>query len=303
MKHEHAASLLALVQCIGEFSGATVGILSEGANSAGAYLSGALPHRGPAGQKIEQVGVDAKNMLTTHPLKVYFLLNTEVEFDCAYAAAALKILDKAAMVVCLTPFVTEAMKKYADYILPVSPFTETSGTYVNVEGVWQFFRPASIPRGNSRPAWKVLRVLANLMKLPGFDHEDAQAVCQEMKTAVEHMPKMQETSSTMKIELPAEKPTLMRLGNWPMVRVDHIVRRAPAVNQAHLDSAKVFINENTAKSLHLEEGMKVTVRQENSHVKLQLAIDSHLADRVVYLPSGLKETEGFGQSFAPIEIE
>lgn len=123
-------------------------------------------------------------MLDQH-LRGYLLAGFEPEFDCADGAAAAAALAAAQCVVVLTPYVTDVMRDYADVILPLAAFTETGGSFVNGEGRWQTFEGALKPAGEARPGWKILRVLANLLDLPGFDYDDVAAVRGELQAAVE----------------------------------------------------------------------------------------------------------------------
>ena len=159
--HEKAASLLSLANWIGLNTGATVGYLSEAANTVGAQLVRALP---------EQGGLNASQMLGG-TLKAAILLNTEPAFDSAVGAHG---LQSAQMVVTLSPF--KSNLDVSDVLLPIAPFTETSGSFVNAEGRLQSFHAVVKPLGDTRPAWKVLRVLGNLLGLSGFDADSSQAV-------------------------------------------------------------------------------------------------------------------------------
>ncbi|WP_374408483.1 NADH-quinone oxidoreductase subunit NuoG [Hydrogenophaga sp.] len=159
--HEKASSLLALANWIGQQTGASVGYLTEAANTVGAQLVKALPGQG---------GLNAGQMLGGQ-LKAAILLNTEPAFDSAAGANGLKSAD---MVVTLSPF--KANMDVSDVLLPIAPFTETSGSFVNAEGRLQGFHAVVRPLGDTRPAWKVLRVLGNLLGLPGFEADSSQAV-------------------------------------------------------------------------------------------------------------------------------
>ncbi len=159
--HEKASSLLALANWIGQQTGASVGYLTEAANTVGAQLVRAVPGQG---------GLNAAQMLGGQ-LKAAILLNTEPAFDSAKGAEGLKSAD---MVVTLSPF--KANMDISDVLLPIAPFTETSGSFVNAEGRVQSFHAVVRPLGDTRPAWKVLRVLGNLLGLPGFDADTSQAV-------------------------------------------------------------------------------------------------------------------------------
>ena len=162
--HAQATQLLALANWIGENTGATVGYLTEAANTVGAQFVGAHPVSG---------GLNAGQMLSGG-LKAVVLLNTEPVHDSAAGANVVAALSAADMVVTLSPF--KANMEFSDVLLPIAPFTETSGSFVNAEGRLQSFHAVVRPLGDTRPAWKVLRVLANLLGVPGFDFETSQDV-------------------------------------------------------------------------------------------------------------------------------
>ena len=167
--HSNASSLLALANWIGQQTGATVGYLTEAANTVGAQLAGATP----SGK-----GLNAGQMLDGK-LKAAILLNNEPEFDSAAGAKSKAVLNAAQMVVTLSPF--KANMGFSDVLLPIAPFTETSGTFVNAEGRVQSFHAVVKPLADTRPAWKVLRVLANLLGLSGFDFESSQDVLKQIQ--------------------------------------------------------------------------------------------------------------------------
>ncbi|HAL38790.1 MAG TPA: NADH-quinone oxidoreductase subunit G [Polaromonas sp.] len=167
--HANASSLLALAHWIGTQTGATVGYLTEAANTVGAQLVGALPGA---------QGLHAGQMLEGK-LKALILLNNEPEFDSAAGLKAEASLNATQMVVTLSPF--KANMSFSDVLLPIAPFTETPGTFVNAEGRVQGFHAVVKPLGDTRPAWKVLRVLANLLGLPGFDFESSQDVLKQVQ--------------------------------------------------------------------------------------------------------------------------
>ncbi len=162
--HAQAASLLALAQWIAEQTGASFGYLTEAANTVGAQFVGAQPQGG---------GRNAAQMLAGG-LKAVLLLNNEPEFDSAAGASAAAALDAAEMVVTLSPF--KANLAFSDVLLPIAPFTETSGSFANAEGRVQSFHAVVRPLGETRPAWKVIRVLGNMLGLPGFAQESTQDV-------------------------------------------------------------------------------------------------------------------------------
>lgn len=162
--HAQATQLLALANWIGEHTGATVGYLTEAANTVGAQFVGAHPVKD---------GLNAAQMLSGG-LKAVLLLNNEPVHDSSVGARATDALSGAEMVVTLSPF--KANMEFSDVLLPIAPFTETSGSFINAEGRLQSFHAVVRPLGDTRPAWKVLRVLANMLEIPGFDFETSQDV-------------------------------------------------------------------------------------------------------------------------------
>ncbi|QJY32542.1 NADH-quinone oxidoreductase subunit G [Diaphorobacter sp. JS3050] len=222
--HAQASSLLALAQWIGAQTGATVGYLTEAANTVGAQFVGAQPQEG---------GLNAAQMLDGR-LKAALLLNVEPEHDSAMGAAAAQALAQTDMVVTLSPFKTNL--EFSDVLLPIAPFSETSGSFVNAEGRLQSFHAVVKPAGDARPAWKVLRVLANLLGLKGMDYETSQDV---LASAIGR-PTGESTGGGL--QLPAERlsnATKAEIGSLagecgePAVaaiyQLDSLVRRSPSL--------------------------------------------------------------------------
>ncbi|AVT12253.1 NADH-quinone oxidoreductase subunit NuoG [Paracidovorax avenae] len=220
--HAQASSLLALAQWIGAQTGAVVGYLTEAANTVGAQFVGAQPRQG---------GLDAGRMLAGG-LKAALLLNTEPVHDSAAGARAAEALAQAEMVVTLSPFKTNL--EFSDVLLPIAPFTETSGSFVNAEGRLQGFHAVVKPLGDARPAWKVLRVLGNLLGVQGIGFETSQEVLAHAVGATgaelpTHVPaaRLSNTTSTAPA-VPAAAGTLE-----PVVaaiyQLDSLVRRAPSL--------------------------------------------------------------------------
>ena len=216
--HEQAGNLLALARFIAEHTGATVGYLTEAANTVGAQLVRALPGQG---------GLNAGQMLRGG-VKAAVLLNTEPAQDSAAGAAGLASAD---MVVTLSPFKTNL--DISDVLLPIAPFSETSGSFVNAEGRLQSFHAVVRPLGETRPGWKVLRVLGNLLQLPGFDAESSQAVLSAALPGVEQgglVPASRLNNATGAHQAPI---TTAAAGSRPCVaaiyQLDGLVRRAPSL--------------------------------------------------------------------------
>jgi len=215
--HEKASSLLVLANWIGEQTGAKVGYLGEAANTVGAQLVGALPAAG---------GKSAQTMLQGG-VKAALLLGVEPGADTAVAADA---LSHAEMVVTLSPFKTNL--DISDVLLPIAPFTETSGSFVNTEGRLQSFHAVVKPLGDARPAWKVLRVLGNLLDLPGFDADSSQAVLAQALPGVAAgqtvVADRLDNSSRAAIDTaPASRAPCVAA----IYQLDALVRRAPALQR------------------------------------------------------------------------
>lgn len=227
--HPHAAVIRDLVHHIAQLSGATAGLLTDGANDAGGWIAGCVPHRATAGAAVNTIGKDAKALLTTDPVSAYFILNAELEEDALFAEKAVEALSQAKLVVCMSTFVTDAMRDYADFILPITPFSENEGTYVNVEGVWQSFKPVGPAHQEAKPAWKVLRVLSNIMQLPGFDYATADMVRDEVKAQMAQHTCCDHCKQLVDIVLPQDRKSVAK--TWHLYRDNALVRRAKALQE------------------------------------------------------------------------
>jgi NADH-quinone oxidoreductase subunit G len=218
--HAHASALLALANWIGAQTGATVGYLTEAANTVGAQLVNALPGAG---------GLNAGQMLTAGGLKAAILLNTEPAHDAAAGARAAAALDGCDMVVTLSPF--KANMEFSDVLLPIAPWTETPGTFVNAEGRVQSFHAVVKPLAETRPGWKVLRVLANLLGLQGFEYESAQEVLVAARGEADaQQPMVQGAKLSNATGAPARADgAAARPATAAIYQLDGIVRRAPSL--------------------------------------------------------------------------
>ncbi|WP_417445404.1 NADH-quinone oxidoreductase subunit NuoG [Kangiella sp.] len=180
LEFSHAATLRMLCRAIAGLSGATFGIMTHGGNSAGAYLAGAIPHRGPGGADVEEGGQTAQQMLREGK-KAFILLKTEIGKEAVNAEQAKASLQASEFVVALSSYSDDEAFEYADIILPIASYLESPGSYVNVNGHWQDFNACVSAPGQAKPAWKVLRVMGNLLELKNFDYVSAQDVMQEVK--------------------------------------------------------------------------------------------------------------------------
>jgi NADH-quinone oxidoreductase subunit G len=178
-RHPAYAQLKALSAILADLCAASIGGITEGANAAGAYLAGAVPHREPGGAAAGSNGLSARQMLT-EPLKAYVLFGgIDPANDLSEDAAALASAD---LVIAMTTHLPDSLRGVAHVVLPIGCFAETSGTYVSAEGRWQSWAGAAKLPGESRPGWKVLRVLANLLNLHGIDYDSSDQIRDALKT-------------------------------------------------------------------------------------------------------------------------
>jgi NADH-quinone oxidoreductase subunit G len=229
-RHPQFADLRALGAAIAQLAGASFGVLAEGGNAAGAYLAGAVPHREAGGRAVDRAGSSAREMLQQPPKACVLFGGIEPSVD-ALDPDSVNVLARAELVVALTPFAGDEVKRLAHVLLPIGTFAETSGTYVNCEGVWQSQTGAAAPVGQARPGWKVLRVLGNLLDLPGFDYQSSEEVREELRgrcpeLALEGYAGTHAADGTG--QSAAGEPRLIDL---PMYQTDAVLRRAPALQK------------------------------------------------------------------------
>jgi NADH-quinone oxidoreductase subunit G len=226
LRHPAYADLRALAAGLAAATGASFGTLAEGGNAAGAYLAGAVPHREPGGIPSAAPGKNAREMLTT-PQKAYLLFGGTEPWADGLGAEAARSLGGAAFVVAATPFADETLRSVAHVLLPIGSFAETSGTYVNFEGLWQSCAGAAKPLGECRPGWKVLRVLGNLAGVANFDYQSSEEVREELRALCGDVT-AQSYAGTHEVR--AGKSDA-RVVDVPMYAVDAILRRAPSLQR------------------------------------------------------------------------
>lgn len=297
--HPDASLLRTLVFEIERISHTRVVKFTIGSNSAGAWLAGMLPHREALGKSIESPGLDVRAALEAK-LKAYFLMAVEPGFDFANPYETRQSMLAAEFVVLLTAYQDESMYDYADVILPMAPFAETSGTYINVDKAWQTVKGALAPQGEARPAWKILRVLGNLLDCNGFEYASTDDVLQEIKREIDMIRETKYTPFYPET-LPQEQANLVRVGEWPLYRCDQIVRHAqPLQVCASADTACIRIHPETAHRLKLDGA--ATISQGDIKITLPLERDERLAQDVLWVANALPETVDLGSAFGPITV-
>jgi NADH-quinone oxidoreductase subunit G len=305
-QHPQAAQLHAAAQWIAQNTDAKFGYLTEAANTVGGYIANAIPGNG-AGNGAGK-GANALQAFA-QPRKAYVLLHAEPEFDTFDPQAARAALDQAEMVIAMSPF--KHGMDYADVLLPVAPFAETSGTFINAEGRAQSFNGSVKPQGETRPAWKVLRVLGNLLGLSGFDYETSESIRNEVlgTNAVADVDLTSRLNNVASIALQASAAApnagqLERVADVPLYFSDAIVRRAPALQETvDAQAPKAWLSPALAQKLGVTDGTQVKVTQGQGAAILAAAIDSKLPDSVVRVAAGHASTAGLGAMFGAISVE
>ncbi|MHB1590103.1 MAG: NADH-quinone oxidoreductase subunit NuoG [Sulfuricella sp.] len=281
--HPRYAELHALAQQVAELAGAKLGFLGEAANSVGAHLAGAVPGEG---------GMDAAQMLDD-PRRAYILLGVEAELDTYNPTRTLAALQAAQLVVALSAYKNKALD-YAHVLLPVAPFTETSGTFVNTEGRAQSFNAVVKPLGETRPGWKVLRVLGNLMEVAGFDYDSAEQVRAEVLNG-DITAKLNNQLKSTDAKPADAKGGLQRIGEVPAYHADAIVRRAAALQKTAAAALQgAWMNAETLASVGVAEGADVSVSQGTGSIVLKAMRDDQLPAGCVRVAAGHPATAMLG---------
>ena len=293
--HPRAAQLHALAQSIAQLTGAALGFFAEAANSVGGALADAYPR---------SAGLNGAAMLAA-PRKAYLLLHVDPELDTADPAATRAALSAAEMVVALSPFKSGA-HEHADVLLPVAPFTETAGTFVNCEGRMQRFGGVVPPLAETRPAWKVLRVLGTMLSIPGFAYESIEAVRAELPQADEIGKRLSNATQTA-VEAPdgvVPANGIERIADVPIYATDPLVRRAASLQKTRDAATPVArMNPGTLARLRLAEGIAVSVRQGAGEAILTVALDPGVPDGCVRIAAAHPATRMLGPMFGPIAVE
>ncbi len=302
--HPTYAQIHALAQEVARLAGASFGVLGEAANSVGAMAVGAVPHHGPLGQAAIK-GLNAQQMLA-QPLSAYLLLGVETELDTHDPVSAMASINAADFVVVMSPYKGKSLD-YADVLLPIAPWTETSGTFINTEGRVQSFSAVVKPLGETRPAWKVLRVLGNFLGLAGFDHNDTQDVLRDAlgDTPIGNVQAyLNNEIGDVSVMPPRLQEGLERVAEVPIYQTDAVVRRSPSLQMTQDAALPVArMHSKLIAKLGLAENGRVSVRQTASALTLKVQRDDLLPDNCVRIPSGHPLTAGLGPMFGPITAE
>jgi len=305
INHSNASSLETLAAALANVTDSKLGYLTDGPNSAGASIAGVLPHRAVAGKKADKKGLNAAEMLS-ESLNAYVLMGIEPAFDTANPLQSQQTLNNANFVVSLSSYVSDSIKECADVILPVATSVETAGTFVNAAGDWQSFNGCVPPKGEARPAWKVLRVLGNLFEAQGFDYMSVEDILDEIEAQIKDLSVSNKTIES-DVSVHNDNKGLTLVGGVAMYGGDAIVRRAPALQATHdaINSSQVSLSDNTAKKIGVVAGdrVSVSIKYADSKVSANVRIDHGLADFCVAIPAGTELSAALSAQGSEVSLE
>jgi NADH-quinone oxidoreductase subunit G len=283
--------LLAIAQEIGRITGAVVGVLPDGANAVGAHLAGAVPRK----------GLDARAMVAK-PRRAYLIAGVEAETDMG--PAALEAIAQSEFSVVLSSYRNETTDR-AHVMLPLAPFTETAGTFVNMEGRAQSFKAVVKPQGDARPGWKILRMLGAMLELPGFGFETIEQVQQSIAPDLREWARggLENAVAEFDWELRAGAASLERVAEFAIYAADPVARRSPPLQRtADMKLARTArINPRTAASMGIGAGDQVLVRAGNGEARLGVTLEAAVPEGCVRIARGIPETAALGEGEIRLE--
>lgn len=309
MTHPNASMLYQWSRWLAQMLEGTWGEMSIGPNVAGNWLAGAVPHRLPMGKAIgDRAGLTAYQMWQ-HPRRAYVLMNVEPEYDAVSPALAHAALKQADTVVVLTMYDNPHYREYADIMLPITPPSEMAGTYINAFGEWHGFQAAVMPLGESRPAWKVWRVLANLWGIEGFQYESVGEVLSEIDTLHRAEPYYVDKLTMMPVQRHVhhvnKKNSWVRLAPVSLYAVDGIVRRANALQQTRDAMWEVVrMHPKVGEALGWAQGQWVWAIQAGQRSVRPLLVewDAAIPTNAVWIPGGTEAASTLGEPFSKVEL-
>ena len=299
MSHPQASRLRALARYIASATGSAFNILAPGANSAGAWLAGAVPHKGPGGADCE-TGMNAAQMLAD-PRRSYVLWGVEPDFDIDNPAAAMNALRQADKVIAVATHASASLREVADVILPLAPLAESEGSLVNFDGDFMSFNAAGRIMGEARPGWKTLRLIGSNLGLGGFGQFNVEEILSELSATIGHS-----EGTLQEPELISKDCTdgLYRIGELPMYSIDALCRRsAPLQETAQAQNLFLGLNPDDAARLGMGDGARARVRQGDGQAEFDVKISNRVPPGGVWLRSATGATQELGSAIGPVIVE
>jgi NADH-quinone oxidoreductase subunit G len=302
LSNPQLALLQEICEAITVASGATLGYLSLSANSAGACLAGATPHRTAAGVGLDQPGEHAADILSSkHKLLLSFAVNPSLDSN-----SVTSLSDNNEKVIAISCFDNDFIQHQADLVLPLAAVLETSGSFVNVEGLWQSFNGCVRARGESRQGWKILCALGQVLAPGEFEYADSVAVKDELKALCSNVA----LSNLCGVEsaadsLPKIPGSIQKIGITPIYAIDDMVRLSTALQATPLmkSQSTVIINRQQAEDSKLVACDQVQVKQGKGTAVLPLQIDEAVPAGCVYVPGGIDAVKHLADAYGKVSLE
>jgi len=302
LSNPQLALLQEICEAITVASGATLGYLSVSANSAGACLAGATPHRTAAGVVLDNPGEHAADILSArHKLLLSFGVNPSLDTNSVKSLS-----DSNENVIAISCYDNDFIQHQADLVLPLASVLETSGSFVNVEGLWQSFKGCVRARGESRQGWKILCALGQVLVPGEFEYTDSIAVKDELKAlcsdvVLSNLCGIESAASS----LPENKKSTQKIGITPIYASDDMVRLSSALQATPLMKSQcaVIINHQQAEDSKLLACDQVQVKQGKGTAVLPLHIDEGIPAGCVYVPAGIDAVKHLAEAYGKVSLE
>ncbi len=302
--HPHLGQLMQLAEAIAGMSNSSLGYLSESGNSAGACVAGCLPHRTAAGVAVDQPGRNTSDILANEH-RVLLLMGLDPQADIAQDEAK-QLASRNDFIIVINSFGNDFVNEKADLVLPLATFLETSGTYVNVEGLWQPFNGCVAPAGQARQGWKILTALAQIL-LPADDYNyaDSSAVRNELKELCRELQLDNFTGVKGGKKLPTRPRGLQRVSETAIYATDEMLRNAKPLQQTQnmLDAGCLRISQAQADKLKLNGAEQVHIKQNEGTAILPLVIDDNVPPGCAWVAAGIKPVAALGNLLGGITVE
>ncbi len=314
LSHPQSHTIQWLARVITQVTGMAFTKLHHGSNPAGAWVAGVLPDRGVIGQPQPQtIGQSALEMLQ-NPLKAMILLNLDADADFINPRLAVESLSRVEHVIHIGSYANHHTREYATVMLPMVTPSENEGSMINLVGHWQSFKPCLEPEGQSKPAWKVFRVLGNLLGLEGFQYNHVKEVSDELKAFYDaYKPGSDELSLDKLVDLRPhslesnQSNQLIRLAPMGMYRTNPVIRRAPSLQKTIEGQATQFavLHSQTASQCHVQAGDKVRIVQDSRPGKMSfdVKLDDSMCPGTVLVQAGTEQSSDLGAPFSSVEVQ
>ena len=292
--HPNASDLHVLAEFIAKHTGCTFGFLCEGGNAVAAQMVGATQGNQGSIETVLQSKARAYVMLHVEPLN-----------DLPNPQHTRSALQAADTVIAMSAYTSPDLLELADVILPITPYTETIGSYVNMAGQVQTIQPSVRPLADARPAWKVLRALGSLLNLEGFLYNLPEEVYAD--AFAKPVQDLLNNGFTATPEVQQRVPlaaALERLADQPIYSSDAIVRRAPALQRTRdaKDATMVGVGQTLWAQLSLQAGDRVVLAQNGHTVEASVLLQPDLADGVVRIATATELSGQLASMFGEVSL-